>query len=259
MVHDFLKSLALRMVSRGFQLPEGQIDRVTELTHLKTLLRELAINCVLDVGANRGQFARELRGIGYTGHIISFEPLPHEFARLSQRFTGDQKWKGRQLALGSEAKTAKINVARRSDLSSFLTLRQQETIVEGHEVEIKRLDNVLPELTAEILSPRIFLKMDTQGFDMEVFRGASACLKQILGLQSELSVKPIYQDMPHYLEALTLYEAAGFELYNLSVVARMFGKGLAELNCFMKRPSTSAGDAEDKETLVYVKHLAAGL
>ena len=79
--------------------------------------------------------------------------------------------------------------------------------------------------------------MDTQGYDVEVFRGASGCIADVQGIQSELSVQPMYVGMPHYLEALTIYEAAGFDLYNLSVVNRMRDGGLLELNCFMKRYS----------------------
>jgi hypothetical protein len=77
--------------------------------------------------------------------------------------------------------------------------------------------------------------MDTQGYDLEVFRGASGIISKILGIQSELSIQPIYRDMPHYLEALEAYESAGFELFNLSVVNRVDTGGLLEMNCFMRR------------------------
>lgn len=76
--------------------------------------------------------------------------------------------------------------------------------------------------------------MDTQGYDLEVFRGASGCMEHICGVQSELSLRPLYKGMPHYLEALAAYEAAGFELFNLSVVTRLGDGALVELNCFMR-------------------------
>jgi FkbM family methyltransferase len=258
MGRNFLKSFILKMVSLGFKIPDGQIDRVSELIHLRALLKELNVNCVLDVGANRGQFASELRGIGFCGHIISFEPVKREFSWLSRRFATDPKWKGYQLALGREEKTAKLNISLRTDLSSFLKLREDESVIQCQDVEVKRLDTILPALIGHIPSPRVFLKMDTQGFDVEVFKGASGCVGSLLGLQSELSVKPIYENMPHYLESLAVYEASGFELYNLSAVARMFGKGLVEVNCFMKRASTRANEGMDSDA-VYLRALAAGL
>jgi FkbM family methyltransferase len=258
MSRAFLKSLVLKAVSRGLKSPEGQFGRVVELIHLRDLLRELNVNCVLDVGANVGQFASELRGIGYRERIISFEPIQREFAAMSRRFANDQKWMGYQLALGSEEKIAKINVQARSDLSSFLNYARREPDVQCQEVEIKRLDNLFPQLLQDIPSPRVFLKMDTQGFDVEVFKGSRGCLDSVVGLQSELSVKPIYENMPHYLEALAFYEASGFEMYNVSVVSRMFGKGLVELNCFMKRATARDSKGLDPKMAVYLKHLAAG-
>lgn len=80
--------------------------------------------------------------------------------------------------------------------------------------------------------------MDTQGFDLEVFKGSSRCLETglIVGLQSEISIQPMYKDMPHYLETLQLYETAGFELFNLSAVTRGDDDNeLIEMNCFMRR------------------------
>jgi FkbM family methyltransferase len=255
---DCLKPLVLKAVSRGLKIPEWQVGRVAEFIHLRDLLRELKVNCVLDVGANAGQFASELRGIGYRERLISFEPVQREFAAMSRRFANDPKWMGYQLALGSEEKIAKINIQARSDLSSFLNYARKETDVQCQEVEIKRLDNLFLQLIRDIPSPRVFLKMDTQGFDMEVFKGATGCLDSVVGLQSELSVKPDYENMPHYLEALAFYEASGFELYNMSVVARMFGKDLVELNCFMKRATARDSKGVDPKMDVYLKHLAAG-
>jgi hypothetical protein len=88
---------------------------------------------------------------------------------------------------------------------------------------------------AGISEPRVFLKMDTQGFDLQVFEGAHECLDKIFGLQSELSIQPLYRNMPHYLEVLPIYEKAGFELYNLTVASRIPDGGIQEINCFLKR------------------------
>src|SRR5262249_38380754 len=97
------------------------------------------------------------------------------------------------------------------------------------------LDELFSHLVSGIRDPRVFLKMDTQGYDLEVFKGARSSIRNILGLQSELSVRPLYHGMPHYLEALSVYEDAGFELFDLTVVTRTSEGGLQELNCFMKR------------------------
>jgi FkbM family methyltransferase len=235
MPRRLLKSLALWSIAKGANAPGARVDRFTELVHLRNLLRALDANCVLDVGANRGQYARELRGIGYDGHIISFEPVAEEFAAMSALFAADRLWKGYQLALGAEDRKAIISIPRLTVMSSLLNPLDKVSPVTRQEVEMKRLDALLPQLVAHIHSPRIFLKIDTQGFDTEVFKGAEGSLKDIVGLQSELSIQPLYEDMPTYLQALNLYASFGFELCNVSVVGRVSGGCLLEMNCFMKR------------------------
>lgn len=242
MWRDFLKNRAMSLIGRGFQLPESIINRVQELVMLRKLLDQLQINCVLDVGANCGQFAHELRRIGYRGHMISFEPVEREFAQLSESFRGDSKWRGYRLALGSENKHARIHVPASTVMSSLLSPLEHDPAMQLEEIEVRRLDDLLPSLLADVHQPRVFLKMDTQGYDLEVFKGARGCIGEILGLQSEISVQPLYQEMPHYLEALAVYESAGFELYNLSVVLRNRSRALQELNCFMRRPLSKATD-----------------
>jgi len=231
-----IKRLALSAVASRVRVPENPITRYLELSHLKRLLEALNINCMFDVGANRGQFATELRKIGYRGHIISFEPVEREFLALRNAFRNDRKWRGYQCALGSENKIAEINVFRDlTVLSSMLAPIGKQKNVEVEQVEVKRLDGLFTKALAGIPEPRVFLKMDTQGFDLEVFRGAGMHANEVLGLQSEISVKPIYEGMPHYLDVLSVYEQAGFTLFDLTVVARTEGGDLQELNCFMRR------------------------
>lgn len=229
------KHVALWAVSRGFRLPQIPVDRVNELCYLKGLLALLEVDCVLDVGANRGQFATDLRGIGYTGQILSFEPVEAEFRGLSARFQGDHGWSGHHLALGAENTTITIKVPQDTVYTSILEAARAWKNYHTETICVRRLDGLLPELVPDHNSRRIFLKMDTQGYDIEVFEGAQGVLDSIVGLQSELSVVPLYKEMPHYIEALRVYEAAGFDLYNLSVVGRQPDGALVEMNCFMRR------------------------
>jgi FkbM family methyltransferase len=229
------KSLAIWSISKGLQLPQLPLERINELTFLRRLLEQLQIDCVLDVGANRGQFAKELRGIGYDGALVSFEPIASEFEALRHGFENDVRWRGYRVALGSAPALMTITIPKLTVMSSLLRARDSGGETREEQVEVRRLDDILPGLVEELGATRVFLKMDTQGYDLEVFRGAAGCLPMIHGLQSELSVQPLYENMPHYLEALDAYEAACFSLYNLSVVNRTADGGLLELNCFMRR------------------------
>jgi len=235
-VSTLVKHLALRSIAAGVQLPDASLGRFQELASLKRLLADLNINCVIDVGANRGQFASEVRGIDFKGQMYSFEPIASEFAQLQASFAGDTKWRGFQMALGSADGETELNVIPGlTVMSSILEPKSKWPGIHAETVQVRRLDALWSELLAGIEVPRVLLKMDTQGFDLNVFAGASGCLSSIACLQSELSIVPLYEQMPHYLDALRTYEAAGFRLYNMAVVSRTPQGSLQELNCTMVR------------------------
>lgn len=236
MTKSLLKRIGEWSVASRIRLPHAHMERMGELWFLKQILEQLEVDCVLDVGANIGQYANELRGIGYRGHIVSFEPIASVFATLSQGLASDRKWRGFQLALGAENAELTINVPKLTVMSSLLPSQHAQQGVREEQVSVRRLDSMLPDLATELGVKRIFLKMDTQGYDLAAFKGTAGAMTGIVGLQSELSVQPLYKGMPHYVESLQVYEAAGFELYNLSVVNRVDSGGLLELNCFMRRP-----------------------
>jgi FkbM family methyltransferase len=210
----------------------GDFARLVEITNLRTLLCELQVDLVIDVGANIGQFGMDLRGIGYTGWIASFEPGILEFEKL-QRAT-DPKWLTYNLALGIAESELDFNVDRHSVNNSFLQLRGATPLFKV-KVKVDRLDHQLEAILNETNCKRLFLKMDTQGFDLQVFRGSSGYMDMIFGMQSELSVKPIYESMPHYLDALREFESLGFLLHSLHPVATESNGAVIEYNCLMTK------------------------
>lgn len=191
---------------------------------------------MLDVGANRGQYAERLRKSGYTGRIVSFEPLPEFVDQLRKRAARDQDWLVFDCALGSLDGTAQINVTPGTissllpasefgmEWSSKLRESRPETIT------IRRLESVLDEATAGLTEPRTFLKMDTQGYDLETFKGTGERISEILGLQSEVAFLQIYDGMPRFPEQLAAYEAAGFGVTGFFPVTR-HGSSLRAIEC----------------------------
>ena len=163
MMRDLAKEAVLWLISKGLRPPSSLTDKVGELVSLRKLLLQLRIDCVLDVGANRGQFATELRRIGYTGRIISFEPVASEFDILQRRFARDKNWYGHNMALGSSEETKTINVPRLSVMSSILQPIQKSADYRTETIQIRRLDRLFPSLCGDMIAPRVFLKMDTPG------------------------------------------------------------------------------------------------
>ena len=66
-------------------------------------------------------------------------------------------------------------------------------------------------------------------------KGCAENLPKVLGLQSELSVEPIYHGQPSYTDALAQYGSLGFMLMNLSIVNRTKVRGIREYDCVMAR------------------------
>jgi len=210
---------------------------------LKNLIERQDINCVLDVGARHGEFASWLREIGFSGHICSFEPVAENFRELSRRMGCDKRWMGFNLALGETGGEQTINVTAGSAMSSFLEpnafARQQFTedsvVLQGELVRMAPLRDVMEKVRTKVEKPRCLLKLDTQGYDLKVMRGAESCLEFIVALQSEVSIKPIYEAMPGYAEAIGEYQSLGFELVGLHPVKRDRGGAVIEFDCLMQR------------------------
>ena len=219
--------------------------------HLQRLFSVLDINCVLDVGANIGQFVDRLRrDVGYRGHVASFEPARASYEQLARRLSTDTQWRGFGYALGRERGTAELNLfTPDNSLNSmlepstfgsdrFAALRltpRKET------VEVRRLDDVFAEAVRPLVEPVTFLKLDTQGFDLEVLYGASGVLDRVAALVTELPVQPIYEGMPSLVEALGRLQDLGFEITGMFPVTRdRDGLGAVEFDCVLRARSTPA-------------------
>jgi FkbM family methyltransferase len=195
------------------------------------------------VGAGDGGYGAFLRQNGYQGHIISFEPVLASFEGLARRCAHDPKWRAYRYALGSESTTAAINVTKGPGYSSFLRPTEHAlatftpSVVERTEtVEVRRLDEVLDGLIAEFEAPRVFLKLTTQGRDLDVIRGAEQCLGHVLALQAELSLQPIYQGAVQLCDAISELNRAGFAVSGLFDRPHHHDFRLGEVDCVMIRP-----------------------
>lgn len=235
MLRTLRKKLVLSTIAYKRTIPSPYLDKYLELAILKDVLDKLAIDCVLDVGANVGQFAQDLRLIGYTGRIISFEPVASVFQELCRRMNDDKNWQGFNFALGSVNGNQIINVGTDSKLSSILVATSHIDSTLQEKIIVKRLDDIWESLDINQNHTRVFLKMDTQGYDLHVFRGAEKVINKVYGLMSEISVIPLYEHMIDYKESLTVYESTGFSLCGLGTVLRDANSRVIELNCIMRR------------------------
>jgi FkbM family methyltransferase len=193
----------------------------TERGILRRLLRALRPAAVLDVGANVGQYARQLRAVGYRGPIVSFEAVAPVHATLVHAAQGDPQWiVAPCVALGASPGHSRIRVSANTASSSLravlpmsVAVAPESDQVREQHVELARLDALLPGLLPA--GGELFLKVDTQGYEREVLDGSTAILPQVVGLQLELSLTPLYAGAPPLSEMVGAVEQLGFELFNL--------------------------------------------
>jgi FkbM family methyltransferase len=209
---------------------------------LGRVLGLLKVDCVFDVGANDGGYATMLRDYcGYRGHIISFEPTPDVFVKLRRTASNDPFWHTYDYALGRNEGTATFQVHQARQGSSFLPVMARDShspgnaIVQQVDVSIRTLNDIFPILQKKLRFTRPFLKMDTQGFDLEVFSGALRVIDSFVGLQSELSIMPYYEGASLWQDSLKAYEEAGFVLTAFVPCNSDVGLRLREVDSIMAR------------------------
>lgn len=221
-----LRSLGAEILPH-WELPQYAEDYV-HAECLRKIFDSKAIDCVFDVGANNGYSGNFLRKkVGFTGTILSFEPLPELFKELKEASHNDKHWHAFDFALGAQSGELEMNVMNTSSFSSFLTpssatpenMTSRNIVKTTINTRIERLADCYNDLATKYGFTRPFLKMDTQGFDLEVLKGALPKINHFLGLQSEVSVIHIYEGMPDWRQSISEYEKAGFALSDLFLVS----------------------------------------
>ena len=184
------------------------------------LLARNRIDLIFDVGANAGQYATSLREGGYRGRIVSFEPLTSAFSRLEASAKADPLWEVVNIGLGDRDERATINVAGNSQSSSLLDMLPAHSkaapvsaYVGTQEITVSRLDSVFSRYHRP--GDRTFLKLDAQGYERKILEGAALSIKDILGIQLEMSVEPLYSNEMPYIEMLGYLAGMGFTLASI--------------------------------------------
>lgn len=201
-----------------------QLARYQQAWYLRRLFRWQEVDLVIDVGGNSGQFADFIRKrVGYKGLMVTFEPIPWLAEELQRRTESDSNWIVINKALGARPGHAQFNVMNTSPMSSLLqpkvdsqsSMKQFNEVEKRVEVEIATLDTCLAETLRTRNCRNIYLKLDVQGYELEVLKGAEATMTTICALQSELNVIPLYENQPGYMEVLRFLDEAGYVLSSI--------------------------------------------
>lgn len=186
---------------------------------LMRALKHFEIDLVLDVGANIGQYGVKLYSEGYNGKIISFEPIPRCHAVLVKEASNFKNWEVFEpCAIGDGNYTSEIHISKNTVSSSLLNM--SDTHVQGapdsvyidkEEIQVKSLDSLGIDFDRNI-----FLKIDVQGYEFNVLKGAESLLSKIRLLSVELSLAEVYDGATNWKTILQYLEDKGFYLYGLN-------------------------------------------
>lgn len=188
------------------------------------LCHEMGITHVIDIGANTGQFAESLYDFGYTGKVISFEPVKKAYEELKKRSAKYDQWQvAERCAIGNFDGEIMMNISDDSVFSSILDIKKsyvshnmKSKIVRQENVPIHCLDSIIHQYIQE--NATFLLKIDTQGFEKEVLDGAKQTLSHAKGLKIEIPLYAIYEHTQFsFYEIIEFTKNQGFHPYSIHV------------------------------------------
>lgn len=164
------------------------------LFELEPLIKKInKISTVIDIGSNKGQFILIIKKFFPSAKIYSFEPLKKELI-LQKKIIGHRNIKYFNFALGNNNNKIKIHVTSRRDSSSILKPKEDVnkiySVTNIENIIQKKLDSLFQ--IKKIKKP-ILLKLDVQGYELNVLKGATKILKNVNYLIIEISYKSVYE------------------------------------------------------------------
>lgn len=193
----------------------------SETVLISHIMKYYEIDLVLDVGANVGDYAKSLFDNGYTGMVYSFEPVTEVYETLIQNSKNNERWKIFKYGVGSKEETLEIHISKNLTSSSVLKLTNTSIEAEpntqftrSEKINITSLDNFFNRNPLN-QHKNLFVKIDVQGYELEVIRGAAKNLSSISFIQAELSIVKLYEGSTTYTEFIKIMEELGFEMFTI--------------------------------------------
>jgi FkbM family methyltransferase len=194
----------------GLRIQPSSNSRLEKSRNL--VFRDFSINHVIDVGANFGQYAKSLRSAGYKNYIYSFEPT-YIYSELAENAKNDHLWQTYNYGIGDKSEKVVMQIASNGSQSSSILLPKDIlkqnfgiTFKQSELIEIKPLDNFISTNGLE----NTYLKIDTQGNEMNVLQGLGAGIDKISSIEFESALIPLYEGESNHYEIAELLISKGF-------------------------------------------------
>lgn len=211
--HQFGKLLRL-LPRAGWR--RGLRHGVAASVEHRAVIAGLELASVVDVGANVGQFSLLVTTLHPRARVFAFEPLPDAGDRFARLFAGNGKVRLHRAALGPERGSATLHISARNDSSSLLPIAEAQRRIFPGTQEVGTIGVPVGPLAdfvtrAELIAPAL-LKIDVQGFELEVLRGAATLLDAFEWLYVEVSWVALYEGQALADEVVAFVSAHGFAL-----------------------------------------------
>ncbi len=246
--------------TRGYEIRKivpSDIRRKAELAQRRLdswkCIREFQVATIIDIGANVGQFASIARSLFSDTPIVSFEPLSQCYQQLVEKKSSLEPFHPVHSALGCTAGNLTINRSASTASSSFLEMADlhkrelpQTAVSHKEVVQVSVLDEVLPSFG---FTAPFFIKIDVQGFELQVLQGAVETLKQTCAIVVEISSEPLYTGEPAFDTIYCFLRTQGFRYCGNIDQWRSEPTGtILQFDCLFKR-ETALHDSKESSRI----------
>jgi len=221
-----LWSRLLKLCHAGMNYGGGQATsnsgEIRALRFTARLLPPTEPLVIFDVGAHQGEYVEAARNAlrGRNAQIYSFEPLRSNFVELQALCSPYDDVHTRNAALGAQSGTIELFIAREGITTASLHSSKAGETGQSVEVQISTVDEVCAELGLTYIS---FLKIDTEGHEMDVLQGARKLIEAggVRAIQFEFGDTFLLTD--HHFQEIFFLLAPHYTIY------RILRAGLVEI------------------------------
>ena len=199
-----------------------QIGVAAAIEH-ESILQLYNFQTIVDIGANKGQFALTSRHCFPNAKIISFEPLSNPAEKFTQLFVQDKNTSLHKIAIAPKKEKAKIHISKSEDSSSLLPISelQNQIFPNTHEIGTTIIDSAPLQdfITTDIIDTPALLKLDVQGFEVPALQGCESLLSSFSYIYCECSFMELYTGQKVASDVIAWLYKRGFILvgtYNMS-------------------------------------------
>ena len=193
----------------------GLFHNIPATIELEELLVGLELDTVIDIGSNKGQFILLVEKMFNNVKILSFEPIKEVYLKQKKFFSKNKNIDIFNFGLGAKKKDVILNISKKNDSSSILKIKypnqlsKKFEIIENRKISIKTLDEILSTFN---LKKNILIKLDVQGYELEVLRGANEILSRIKYIIIEIAENQFYKDQETNNSIINYLNQKNFEI-----------------------------------------------